>query len=225
MSFAHVADNSVWAAAVTSVYASAYFTLATGDLLVAYASLGGADQVMTLTDDRALNPFTFKAHANNGGNFYSAFAVLAAPVAGSSLFNLSVPSSASWLSLCFVQFTPTSTPTFDVGPSSGTGASTPVVSGNITTNGTDELVFGGGARDSTAGLYSSELIAGGAADGVATDSNHGAIWWKAFAATQSGINAQSTIAAGTWIGDIIAYRIGGAGGGANRVQQAQWWGQ
>jgi hypothetical protein len=177
-----------------------------GDLLVAVCS---SESAATLTiDDGGGNTFTMLAQSSMSGQVYQNLGYVLRATANSAMTPvLHCSPSANYIDFIVMQFRPTGTAIFDVGPSSGTGSSTSAQSGNITTAGTSELIIGGSSSygNSSSGYYSGQKIAGGAAAGF-VNSYYGSLWYSVFSTPQTGIGATTTSPNASWCADIMAFK-------------------
>ena len=182
------------------------------DLVVIATSHAGAE---TRTCSDTASTFVNGTDNNSIGSNHLQFCYsLDSAASGTVTYTATWSASTIVPSIAVYVFRPTATPARDVQDAAGNGAaSTAVASGNITTTGADELVFGAAVSEN-AKTYSSPLIFGAAATGAASFGEGGggasiSIWYKAATGTT---NASATISASdTWLANAISFNISGGG--------------
>jgi len=135
--------------------------------------------------------------------------LLSSTVSGSVTYTASYTGSVVGASVEVYVFTPSSAVTFDIDTATnGANNGTSIASGNITTTGTDELVFGA-AFSQNVPTYSAQQINGTNATGN-IGTNYGNTWYLHVTSTFTS-NATCTSSANNWwIARAAAFKISGA---------------
>lgn len=179
-----------------------------GDLIVIGTKWEDQDDTVTISDGASTFVETTAAHPTNGNPAWGTLHYcLASAASGSVTYTATFSPTASFKEIGVMIYTPTSLPSLDGTPSSqgGFGATT-VTSGNITTLGTDGLMFGWYGEVGSA--ITSPLINGLAADRSQSvgSSSRSMIWAKAYTSGFTGAATGSVLAA-NYVVDGIAFKI------------------
>ncbi|MFA5809987.1 MAG: Ig-like domain-containing protein, partial [Thermoleophilia bacterium] len=175
-----------------------------GNLVVVWLKWeGGANGGASITD--GTTPLTMGTDAHLGVSSPSGqFGYLLSANGGTRTYTATVPAGAGFVRMRVAEFSYTGILSFDM-QNIGAGSGTAPASGNITTTGTGELVLGGYAEYSTPTL-SSPLINGQAATFISGGS-YTKMWYQSFAAAFTGNAAATLSAAGSWVTNVIAFRL------------------
>lgn len=185
-------------------------SVAAGSLVVVFACNDSA-QTMTCAGG-ASDVFTAGTLNSNGDKRGQFFYMLSAVNTGTVTYTITFAVSSFERGIVAYVFAPSGAVTFDVQIATGNGST--VTSGNITTTGTDEIVFGG-SYDENARTYSAWQINSTNADG-----NKGTVsfsgWYKTFTSTFTGAATATLSAGGAVVTNAISFKIAaGASGGSN----------
>jgi hypothetical protein len=179
-----------------------------GSLLVAYVKWGGtAASIATLSDGTS----TFTADALNSaanGDLHGRFYYLpASSASGAVTYTATWSPARPYRKLMIYEYSFSGgTVSFDAS-NRATATSGTLTTGNITTTGTDEVVFGAYGEYDAANT-TTERINGVAADQVVRAS-YASMWSKSFTTPFTGA-ATATGNSSTWVGNVIAFkRTGG----------------
>lgn len=163
----------------------------------------------TMTVSDGTTSFTAATVRSNNTIRFQAFYLLASVATGNVTYTCTFGASSSSRDISVYVFTPTATPSFDQEASTGSATGTSLTSGNVTTTGTDEIVFGAGYNDNTS-IYSAQQINSVAADGTTSQPGEVSIWYRVVTATFTG-QATATIATSSrWICTVTAFKIAAA---------------
>lgn len=185
-----------------------------GNLLVALVGWEGANGSTVSVSD-GTNGFTSTAVTNACSNdCHAQWFYLLSSSAGKTSITATWSSGRIYRYIYIYEYSYTGTASFDVLKSNSSTGSTAVTSGNFTTTGTDEVVFGSYSAYA-ADQISSLLINGSAPDqsminpGFIGGWTWGATWAKVMTATFTGA-ASGTISGPTsqWISQAIAFKTG-----------------
>jgi len=200
----------------STVSAGSPLNVSAGDLLVAYFNYGGGANASTIYIDDGSGGNTFSKLTYSNGYYIDTTCgfgyVLSATANASMTPVIHQPvNGSSPVTFWVVQFRPTGgSASLDAGPSSGKGSASPYQSGNITTTGTTELVFGGYGCQVETGTEFTAQIGGGAADGnEASAYLYAAIAWRA--TTGTNIYAYGTGQSAEWVCDACSFSISSGG--------------
>jgi hypothetical protein len=220
MGWSHIAIVTGTAATGTTVNASSSLNVAANDLLVASFHWQSGQAADTITIDQSDGTDTFTNIANTktveGNDFGTGMAYLV--VAGAdAAFTPRFTLSAAGIELdIFVrQFRPDSGATVSLDTSNGSsGFGTALVSGTVTTTGTDEVAVGCGGQGNGTSLTSEQINsvdADAATDSASLYYNN---WYRILTATFAGGQATETAggAASNWGCAIACFKSVGAGG-------------
>ena len=188
-----------------------------GNLIVIWVKWEGASSNGNATCSDGTSSFAMATAGHRGTSAPSSqFGYLLSANGGNKTYTVTVPAGGGFIRLRVAEFSYTGgTLSFDV-ENIGSGSSTAPASGNVTTTGTDELVFGG-YGEATVATSSSPLINGLAASTLPTQGSYTRLWYKTFASTFTG-NASITLsAAGSWVCNILSFKISGGAPERNRV--------
>lgn len=184
-----------------------------GSLLVAWVKHEGASTTISVTDGTStFTPATKSSHGN--GDLFGQFHYLLSANGGATTITTNLVASRPYLSLIVFEHTYTGGAcTFDVeNGNAATGSS--LSSGNITTTGTDELVFCGYGEYSTQ-FPSTEQINGLAASNirdVPNVNNYSSAWSRAFGATFTGQGTATLVGSADYILRLASFKITAAAG-------------
>lgn len=220
MAFTFVASataiNTGTAGPIT-VSASPALNVAAGDLLVAYVEWQGAETGNTLVVDEndGTDTFTNGTQVVNSSDIGGQFAyLLSTPADASFTVRATITESSRRLFIGVLQFRPDAaeTVTMDV-QNTGSGSSASLLSGNITTTGTDEVVCGGGSDAEGGTAFSAMQLGDVNATGSTGDgTSYGRIWYRILTEVMTAGHAQATSANGLWVCNIISFKVEAAGG-------------
>jgi len=213
MGFTKVAAVTGYLDAVgTTINCSSALNVAEHDLLVAWCTWQNAETGNTLTVDENDGTDTFQTETVvvQGEDIAGAFAfLLDAPADASFTPRMTIPSGRR-LTIDVYQLRPDAGDTVTKEASStGSGTSTALQSGNITTTGDDEVIFGGGADAGGGTEFANGQIADTAATETINNGDYGGVWYKTFTSAQSNIHAQITNANDNWVCNIISFKAAG----------------
>jgi YVTN family beta-propeller protein len=175
-----------------------------GSLIVAFVKWEGSPaSTVTLSDGTStFTADTINTAANNdlNGRFYY---LLSSSASGTVTYTATWSVARPYRKLMLFEYSYTGgTVAFDAS-NRATATSGTLSSGNITTTGTDEVVFGGyGEYD--AAITTTERVNGVAADQVVRAS-YGSMWSKTFTSTFTGA-ATASGNSSTWVGNAIAFK-------------------
>lgn len=216
------------AASGTAVSATAALNVLTNDLIVCYTGWQGAvsGDTVTVDENDGTDTFTTPAAgktvtASDIGGAMSYLIVTGDDASFTPRFTLSAAGTRRWIA-CY-QFRPDASETVSVdGVTSAGGTSTSLNSGNITTTGTDEVVFGGGGWANGGTLLSDHAIGGVADDGNLDDDPAGGIyyslWYRILTGTMTdGAATATAVGSDNWTCSIIAFKSEAGGGGGGGV--------
>lgn len=178
-----------------------------GDLVVAYANdNGGVQSPITISDGTtSLTPLTEVTISTVVES--QIFYLLSSVASGSVTYTATWNANVSTPSLAVYVFTPSGTVVFDQANQAGGAGVTTKSSGNITTTGTDELVFGAQQGESA---YISLTINGSAPTAlVGTGSFR--LGYLAFGSTFTGDCFATQTSAGRLAAHIASFKITGGG--------------
>jgi hypothetical protein len=207
----------------TSLDTTSALNIAAGDLIVCgFGCWGNPGSVAMSDTDGSTNPMTMLAVALDIGAGLVIGYNVSATADAAALFRVT-NSSVSYRKFYVWQFRPDAgeTVSYDVGPNHATGTGTALVSGNLTTTGTDEVAV------ALAFLYSGKAFSAQQIGDVNADGNlSGGVesdcWYKLFTATQTDAHAQCTISGSDqWVIDFAAFKSAAAGGGGSVVTAYQ----
>lgn len=212
--FSRSTTNSNGGSATTITAGATGITL--GALVV--VACGNDSGLTAVVDDGGLSAFT-AATANISGSAALQFGWANSSAASGSVtyqcsfFSGATPTAAFSREIQVYIFTTSASANFDVADATGAGASgTATSSGNITTTGTDELVFGA-AYGENATAYTAQAINGSAATGT-LGAGVSTLYYLAFGSTFTGAATATANASGRWVSNAIAFKITGGGGAA-----------
>ena len=181
------------------------------NLIVLYYKCEGTIGTPTVSDGtsslvvRAVN-----SHAN--GDLHGFFAYLLSANSGTRTYTVTPGGSPGFQRMIAFELSYTGgTLSFDTDRADGKGTSASPSSGNITTTGTDEIVFG------SYGEYSDHILSARQINGQNADANVDAggftsVWRKSFGSTFTGAATATLSPSAEWISNVIAFKVTGAGG-------------
>lgn len=189
-------------------------TVAAGDLVVVSASCTGILGITSVSDGTTTFTTETELHTSNSGNSLRSFYLLASVATGLPTYTVTYSGTPTSRSLTVYIFRPTAAASKDGFAGQEVIATTAGSSGNTTTAGTDDLVFGTQANENASGS-SLEKINANARTAV-IDSGTGHTLWYFPTSTPFTGNASETIATSTRILTVVsAFKI--AAGGASFV--------
>lgn len=201
----------------TSLNGDAVLDVQAGDLLVAICEWyeDNAGPTVTISDGGS-NSLTMLTKQVIISPVYTQYGYkIAASANATAQFVLTFSSNQTYRNLTILQFRPSAgtviLDVYDLAKTTATSAA--VLTDNITTTGSDELVIGGhgiygaGAQKSISDMQIGDV----AADGCPyADAYYCHLWYKVFSSTQSNIHAQGTLnASATWNAGILAFKLEG----------------
>lgn len=215
--WAEVRKNHAEGGENQSSIAVALSGVAAGSLIVVSAKWEEGNVTPTCSD--GTSTLTARTRLANSTLYLASFYLLSAN-SGNKTYTVNFGSAvADWPELIAHEFSFTGTAEFDQG-TTGTGTSTAVSTGNITTTGDDELCIAlfGQSWDRS---ISSEQI-GGAGATVYDASDWIKSWYRV--ATLSNQNATATRSSGTdsWICELLSFKASGAGASVVPVIMRQY---
>lgn len=179
-----------------------------GNLIVLYAKWEDVVGSCTVTD--GTTSLTMGTSNSAAIGPCSHFGWLLSANSGNKTYTVTFPASAAFKRILIAEFSYSGTAAFDAETSTRSNA-TSITSGNITTTGTDEVVFGSYAEYSSL-TRSAHQINGVAADAVITAATNTDMWYRIVSATFTG-QATATLAdAGDWTCHIIGFKATAAAG-------------
>lgn len=212
-SFTFVDSDGSTAAGSANTIASPGLTVNVGDLVVAVVSWEGGTASMTMSDGSAsLTEWSLGPTANASGDpILDVFYMLASTVSGTNsiVYTGTFGAAANRTIRCIavMVFTPSSPASLDGTANVGTGNSTNLASGNITTTATDGIAFGAYAEFGATIL--SEQINSVAADRVQlAGAAHTEIFSKTYAAGYTGQATGQFSGANRWNLGVLAFKTG-----------------
>lgn len=187
-----------------------------GDLVFVWAKWEGGTASPTCSDGTStLTPWApgviSRPSADPRG---CGFFILSSVASGSLTYTVSLGVSRTFREIVAYRTTPSGLVALDGTALGANGSSTAVSSGNITTTGTDGIAFG--TYGDFGNSESAEKINGLAATGnTHAGANASEVWYRAYSAGFTGAATCSLGISNDWLGGIIAFSIGGGGGGAS----------
>lgn len=192
-------------------------TVSAGDLVVVMMKWEGADT--TITGDIGGEALTEWANAGNphirltNEPWCTCLYKINTALTGSQTITLTLGAARGFKEYCAMSYTPTAgTVSTNGTPNSGLGTSTSPASGNITTTGSDMVIFGFNAGYGS--QLSSPLINGNAAEEAvepATASRDSQLWARRESAGFTGQAAATLAGSARWACGVIAFNIAAAG--------------
>lgn len=209
--FATSGSNMVEAAGTTL---DVTLTLTAGSLIVAWCKHEGTAAAFSVAKSDGTNTFTPATKTNHGnGDLSGQFHWIAGhAMSGSTTLRLTT-ASRQYRSLILFEYTYTGGSLSLDTETGATGNGTAVSSGNITTTGSDELVFGG-YGEYFAAVANTPLVNGSAADRsiLLNTPNYTASWVRAVGATFTGPVSITAGGSADWLCRALAFKITAAGG-------------
>lgn len=191
-----------------------------GDLVVVYANAEGAQTTIAISD--GTSSFTMRpVVAHTGSLHFSAFGYFVASVAsGTVTYTATFGAGRQWRSIGAVAMSSSGTTAFDEGnQASGSGSS--ASTGNITTHGTDEVVFGGYAGINSGVSFSAPTFNGAALADEHTGGILGIAWWFLSSTATSAVSDTSLPGSDDWIFHAISFNNNGGGGGGRTTKNTR----
>ena len=174
-----------------------------GSLIVAYVKWEGAAGTATVSDGTGMFTADAMNNAANGDLHGQFFYRLSSTASGNVTYTATWSASRPYRKLIVYEYTRSGgTVVFDAS-SRATATSGTLSSGNITTTGTDEVVFGAYGEYASSNT-NTERINGVVADRVVRAS-YASVWSKTFTAPFTGA-ATASGNSSTWIGSAIAFK-------------------
>jgi hypothetical protein len=196
-----------------------------GDSVAVWLKWEGGSTTTTMSDGTSsLTGATARNHAN-GGLSGRWFYLLSSVATGSVTYTCTWGASRDFKRLIGFVFRPTGTVTFNTGTdASSSGASTAVTSGNYSTTGSGSWAVLGGFGEFNVVTLSTNLINGGAADGV-TNAGVCEAWYKILSATFTGGASSATQSTSDdWVCGALALNDDEGGGAAGQPTMARFGG-
>lgn len=199
-------NNQAYSAGGATTITAAVASVAAGDFVILITGCNSITVTMTASDGTtSLTPGTRNALTDAEAQF---FYLPASVATGTVTYTVTFSGSINARYIGVYVFTPTATPTLDQAIATGQDIGTAINSGNITTVGSDVIVFGGSWNDGELTI-TSPLIGGAAATGSQTLGT-GAIWYKVVTGT---VSASATISGSAWwTCNAMSFNIASAGG-------------
>ena len=182
-----------------------------GNLILVFVKFEDGPNACTMSDGTTSFTMGTLYSGASGTNAQSGW--LLSSVASGSVTYTVTQSGAFFFQAHVMEYSYTGTPSFD--QQNGTRdiiGSTTVASGNITTTGTDELVFGTFSEYATA-THSAEQINGVTFDQITpgAGTNGSALWSRKVASTFTGQTTCTLSAPDPWASSITAFKLAGGG--------------
>lgn len=210
----------------TTLDAAGSLNVAAGDALLVYvkhegAALTAADLTFQKDTGSPANTFTFDSsdyHSHGNGDMHACMGyLLSASADAPATFRLTLSGARTWRRFLVCQFRPDSGETVTKDASNdATGTGTSPASGNITTTGTDEVVFAGCSTYSGGTTTTEEINAATSTEPTGSPIGGGTaalqVWYNLLTATF--INGQATAAglsSQDWTSAVIALKAEAAG--------------
>lgn len=189
----------------TTLATSSTLNVAAGDIIVAWASWEDGTSTVSVSDGGS-NTLTME-NVNNYNNNYGALGYLTAASANSeATFTMTNGTARGFRFFGVLQFRPSAGATIARDTANtGSGTGTSMASGTISTS-VDHTIVVGGAKNYTAGAFTTHQIGGVSADGATNIGDLGGIWYKIHTSTASDITASATGANAAWICNVIAIK-------------------
>lgn len=201
--FAYVQNNINGASGVTSLGCSLTGVTA-GSLIVVYGKHeNGSSVTMTASDGTSTLNNDDPIQCDPGGVTCGRFFYLLSANSGNKTYTVTYGTTVDFARVACMEYTYVGTASYDAS-NRANGTDTTLESGNITTTGTDEVVFAAYGENSVATLTSPQ-INGASAHHITNLDYLTAMWSSTFTATFTG-QATATNVGSNWTGHIIAFK-------------------